>query len=625
MFFKPRDESLSTKIKLADYLINRLSEYGVNEVFQVYGAATGHLVDAFVRAKDIRYIAPFHEQACGFAAEGYAKVSGNFGVAMATSGPGGQNLVTCAGNCYFDSVPCLFITGQIKQQFMRPDKSIRQIGFQESDMVGLMSSVTKYSVMVSKPEDIRYQLEKAVHLMKSGRPGPVHLDIPIDVAKSIVDIDDLFPYDEQVELAYDKDKINQQIDEFLADLQNCERPSLMVGGGVRLAGAEKDILKLGEKLKIPVFPTWNALDIICSDYPYYGGRIGTYGGAGRNFGIQNTDLLLAIGSRISGRITGGNIHSFAREAKKYMVDVDRPALQKKLQQVPFDVCILSDAKLFIQMLLDRIDEIPDFSKWLEKCIYWRNKYDPVTDDMYDTSEYVNQYAFTRILSEEMKSNDILVGDCGGNIVVVNHCFRTKTGQRYFTNNGNSPMGFSFAGAIGAWFASDKEKQNVVCIIGDGGMNMNIQELQTLINYNVGIKVIILNNHIYGITKAFQETNFEGRMEACGPIGYNPPNFLKVAGAYGLQTVSIQGSNYEFIRQQIRDILDHDGPLIVDVNCYEQHTYEPKLIGWETPIEDMYPYLDREEFLENMIIEPLDISLNPDRLVYPTKAGSESME
>lgn len=616
---------MSTKIKLADYLINRLSEYGVKEVFQVYGAATGHLVDAFVRAEGIRYIAPFHEQACGFAAEGYAKVSGNFGVAMATSGPGGQNLVTCAGNCYFDSVPCLFITGQIKQQFMRPDKSIRQIGFQESDMVGLMSSVTKYSVMVSKPEDIRYQLEKAVHLMKSGRPGPVHLDIPIDVAKSIVDIDDLFPYDEQVELAYDRDKINQQIDEFLADLQNCERPSLMVGGGVRLAGAEKDILKLGEKLKIPVFPTWNALDIICSDYPYYGGRIGTYGGAGRNFGIQNTDLLLAIGSRISGRITGGNIHSFAREAKKYMVDVDRPALQKKLQQVPFDVCILSDAKLFIQMLLDRIDEIPDFSKWLEKCIYWRNKYDPVTDDMYDTSEYVNQYAFTRILSEEMKSNDILVGDCGGNIVVVNHCFRTKTGQRYFTNNGNSPMGFSFAGAIGAWFASDKEKQNVVCIIGDGGMNMNIQELQTLINYNVGIKVIILNNHIYGITKAFQETNFEGRMEACGPIGYNPPNFLKVAGAYGLQTVSIQGSNYEFIRQQIRDILDHDGPLIVDVNCYEQHTYEPKLIGWETPIEDMYPYLDREEFLENMIIEPLDISLNPDRLVYPTKAGSESME
>jgi len=616
---------LSNKIKLADYLINRLAEYGIEEVFQVYGAATGHLVDAFVRAKGIRYIAPFHEQACGFAAEGYAKVNGNFGVAMATSGPGGQNLATCAGNCYFDSVPCLFITGQIKQQFMRPDKSIRQIGFQESDMVGLMSTVTKYSVMVTKPEDIRYQLEKCIHIMKSGRPGPVHLDIPIDIAKAMINPDELFPYDVSLEMSYNENKINQQIDEFLEDLKNSERPALMIGGGVRLAGAEKDILELGRILKIPVFPTWNALDIICSDYPYYGGRIGTYGGAGRNFGIQNTDLLLAIGSRISGRITGGNIHSFAREAKKYMVDVDKPGLQKKLQQVPFDVCIYSDAKLFIKLLMNRIDEIPDFSSWMNKCAGWRNKYDPVTPNMFDESEHVNQYAFVRILSEQMKKDDILVGDCGGNIVVINHCFRTKTGQRYFTNNGNSPMGFSFAGAIGAWFASDKERQNVVCIIGDGGMNMNIQELQTLVNYNIGIKVIILNNHIYGITKAFQETNFEGRMEACGPIGYNPPDFIKVAKAYGLDTVRIEGSDYDKIRKQIDDILDHDGPLIIDVNCFEQHTYEPKLIGWETPIEDMYPYLDREEFLENMIIKPLEISLHPERLVYPTLPNAETME
>ena len=615
---------MNKNIKVADYLINRLSEYGVEEVFQFYGAATGHLVDAFVRAENIRYIAPFHEQACGFAAEGYAKVNGNFGVAMATSGPGGQNLITCAGNCFYDSVPCLFITGQIKQQFMRPDKSIRQIGFQESNMTGCFEPVTKYSVMVTKPEDIRYELEKAIHIMKSGRPGPVHLDIPIDVAKAVINLDDLMPYDDAISMSYDEDKINHQINQFLADLKNSKRPALMIGGGVRLAGAEKDILELGNLLKIPVFPTWNALDIICSDYPYYAGRIGTYGGAGRNFGIQNTDLLLAIGSRISGRITGGNIHSFAREAKKYMVDVDKAGLQRKLQQVPFDVCIYSDAKLFIKLLIERAKELPDFSDWMARCESWKNKYDPVTQDMFAPAEHVNQYAFTRVLSEQMKENDILVGDCGGNIVVINHCFKTKTGQRYFTNNGNSPMGFSFAGSIGAWFASDKE-QNVVCIIGDGGMSMNIQELQTLINYNVGVKVIILNNNIYGITKAFQETNFEGRMEACGPVGYNPPDFVKVAEGYGLKTMRIEGSDYDLIREQIDDMLSYDGPLIVDVNCYEQHTYEPKLIGWETPIEDMYPYLPREEFLENMIIEPLDISLNPERLVYPTKVGSESME
>ena len=621
------------KIKLADYLIKRLSEYGVKEVFQVYGAATGHLVDAFVRAPNIRYIAPFHEQACGFAAEGYAKVNGNFGVAMATSGPGGQNLITCAGNCYFDSVPCLFITGQIKQQFMRPDKSIRQIGFQESDQTGCFEPVTKYSVMISKPEDIKYELEKAIHIMKSGRPGPVHLDIPIDVAKAEIEPNNLIGYNEKIDNhVYNLETINLQIDEFLCDLKEASRPVLMIGGGVKLSGAEQEILELGRILRIPVYPTWNALDTICSDYEYYGGRIGTYGGPGRNFGIQNSDLLLAIGSRISGRITGGNIHSFAREAKKYMVDVDKPGLQQKLQQVPFDVCVHSDAKLFIEILIERAsycrsyNYLPDFSGWVDKCTEWKNKYDPVIPEMFDnTQPHVHPYAFMRILSEEMNKDDILVADCGGNVVITNHAFKTKTGQRYFTNNGNSPMGFSFAASIGAWFASDKNRQNVVCVIGDGGMNMNIQELQTLVNYNVAVKVIILNNHIYGITKAFQETNFEGRMEACGPAGYNPPDFIKVAKGYDLDTMQIDGSNYDMIRNQIKQVLSHQGSIIVDVNCHEYHTYDPKLIGWETPIEDMYPYLDREEFLSNMYIKPLEISLHPERLVYPTKDGVETME
>ena len=616
------------KIKLADYLVNRLAQYGVKEVFQVYGAATGHLVDGFVRAKGIRYIAPFHEQACGFAAEGYAKVNGNFGVAMATSGPGGQNLITSAGNCFYDSVPCLFITGQIKLEFMRPTKEIRQVGFQESDQVACFKPVTKYSVMIEKPEDIKYELEKAIHIMKSGRPGPVHLDIPIDIAKAEIDPDKLIGYDTIITGdVFDVDAISDQIDDFIEDLKKAERPVLMIGGGVRLAKAEKAILKLGNLLKIPIYPTWNALDIICDDYKYYAGKIGTYGGEGRNFGIQNSDLLLAIGSRISGRITGGNIHSFAREAKKYMVDIEKPALQKKLQQVPFDVCIHCDAKQFIEKLCCRIrqgreaitehDELPSFAKWTSKCMEWKEKYPTCTPEMFKPRKYVHPYAFMRILSEEMTKNDILVADCGGNVVITNHSFKTKTGQRYFTNNGNSPMGFAFAGAIGAWFASDKEKQNVVCVIGDGGMNMNIQELQTLVNYNVGTKTIILNNNIYGITKAFQKVNFEGRMEACGPIGYTPPNFIKVAKAYGLDTMSINsGMDYDKVREQIREFLSHDGPIIIDVDCKEYHQYDPRIIGWQTPIEDMYPYLDREEFLKNMYIKPLEISMNLDTLTYP---------
>ncbi len=593
-------------MKVADYIINYLADYGIKDVFLVYGAANGDLVDAFTRNDKIRYIATMHEQGGGFAAEGHAKISGKIGVAMATSGPGGMNFVTSIGNCFYDSIPCLFITGQINSKFMRPDKSIRQIGFQETDIVSVVEPMVKYAKTITDPLDVKYQLEKALHLATEGRPGPVLLDIPLDIQQQNVDEKDLLGYDVSLKNTYDLDVINKQIDTYIDDLKNSKRPCLMIGGGVRLSGAVDELLELGRQLKIPMFPTWNALDIVCSDYEYYGGRIGTYGGAGRNFGIQNSDLLLAIGSRISGRITGGNVNTFAREAKKYMVDVDKPGLQKKLQQVPFDECIYSDAKLFINLLIERLkhEDLPSFDGWVDKVMDWKIKYDPVVDTMFESRKYPHPYAFIRILSEEMKSNDIFVADCGGNIVVSNHAFETKTGQRYFTNNGNSPMGFSFAGAIGASIAAD-DSQDVVCVIGDGGFNMNIQELQTIVNYNIPVKTIILNNHIYGITKAFQETNFDGRAEACGPIGYNPPDFKNIVEAYKIPTMVVDdGMDYDKVRAQIKEFLNHKGPIVMDFNCHEYHTYDPKIVGWKTPIEDMYPYLSEDEFNENMYIEPI---------------------
>ncbi len=613
-------------MKVADYIINHLADYGIEDVFLVYGAANGDLVDAFTRNDKIRYVAVMHEQGGGFAAEGHAKISGKIGVAMATSGPGGMNFVTSIGNCFYDSVPCLFITGQINSKFMRPDESIRQIGFQETDIISVVKPMTKYAKTIMNPLDVKYELEKAIHMATEGRPGPVLLDIPIDVQKSDIDENSMMGYDVGLKTMYDIDVITKQVDKYIEDLKNSERPCLMIGGGVRLSGAVDELLELGRELKIPMFPTWNALDIVCSDYEYYGGRIGTYGGAGRNFGIQNSDLLLAIGSRISGRITGGNVHTFAREAKKYMVDVDKAGLQKKLQQVPFDECIYSDAKLFINILKNRLKpawmragsgHLPNFDSWVDKVMDWKEKYDPVTEDMFKPRKYPHPYAFTRILSEEMNDNDIFVADCGGNIVVCNHAFETKVGQRYFTNNGNSPMGFSFAGAIGAALAAD-ESQNVVCVIGDGGFNMNIQELQTIVNYQIPVKTIILNNHIYGITKAFQETNFEGRSEACGPIGYNPPNFVDIIDAYKIPTMVVDdGSDYDEIRKQIRAFLSVQGPVVMDLNCHEYHTYDPKIVGWETPIEDMYPYLSEEEFNENMYIKPIG-----QKRVYPILTENE---
>jgi acetolactate synthase-1/2/3 large subunit len=602
-------------MKVADYVIKFLEDMGIREVFVVYGAANGDLIDAFTRMQKIKYVCTMHEQGGGFAAEGYAKINGNFGVSIATSGPGGMNLVTPIGNCFYDSVPCLFLTGQINSQFLRQDPEIRQVGFQETDIVGIVKPITKYAKMITKAEDVAYELEKAMYHMKVGRPGPVLLDIPLDVQKKEIDPDKLVHFEMQTVNQYACD-VQLKARDFLRDLQKAKRPVIMVGGGAR--SAFHDLKELGRALKIPMFPTWNALDIVCSDDDFYGGRVGTYGGPGRNFAIQNSDLLLTIGSRISGRITGGNVSSFARKAKKYFVDVDPVLLQRKLQQVPADVNVLSDAWGFVRSVLDNVKEIPppDFSWWMNKAIEWREVYDPVKQEHFESSRPdVHPYAFARILSDRCTPNDIIVADCGGNIVVMNHAFKTKSGQRYFTNNGNSPMGFSMCGAIGAWFARHGDgspyknlpknvRGNVVCITGDGGMTMNIQELSTIKNYNVDVKIFIMNNHIYGITKAFQEVNFEGRSEACGPKGYVPPNFIDIAEAYGITTYTIKRNHPTSLALDIDTIFDHSGPMVIDVICDEFHSYYPKISGWKTPIEDMEPYLDRKEFKENMFIDPL---------------------
>ncbi len=598
-------------MKVADYLIKKISEFGIDKVFLVYGAANGDIVDAFTRQDKSKmdYIAVFHEQAGGFAVEGYAKISGKPGVGLATSGPGGQNFVTPIANCFYDSVPAIFITGQVNSQFLRQDQSIRQVGFQETDIVNIVKPITKYSKMITNPQDIRYEIEKSLFLAMDKRPGPVLLDIPIDVQKAEVDPDKLVGFDQDtVKNNYSQEKIIKQIESFLLDLGKSKRPVILVGGGVRISGAVEELIEVGKKLGIPMFPTWNALDCVTSDLSFYGGRVGTYGGRGRNFGIQNSDLLLAVGSRISGRITGGDVKSFARGAKKYLVDVDEGLLQKKFQQVPFDEIIYSDAKLFLNLLSKALDKfkLPDFSSWMTRVAEWRNKYDPVRPEFYNQKRHTNPYVFFRELSNQMGEKDILVGDCGGNIVISNHSFETKKGQRIITNNGNSPMGFSFAGAMGAWVASDK-KHNVVCTIGDGGFNMNIQELQTAKFYNMGFKTFIINNHIYGITKAFQKTNFQGRIEACGPVGYVPPDFIKICNAYGVKTFTINHNSE--ITKVIKEVLDYEGLAVCDVNCHDWHAYEPRIFGF-TPIEDMYPHLPRSEFKSNMIIEPMPGWENP---------------
>lgn len=597
-------------MKLADYVINFLQEQGIKDVFLVYGSANADLVDAFTRNDKINYVATMHEQGAGFAAEGYAQVNNNFGVALATSGPGGMNLITSMGNCYYESIPCLFITGQIKTQFLRKDDLIRQRGFQESDMVGMTKPVTKYSKMIIDPTTIKYELEKAVYIMKSGRPGPVLLDFPIDIQKAEIDPDKLEghrpPKKDLISLLGFCAKLKK-------DLIKSKRPCFLIGGGAKNSPIIQQLMK---KMKIPAFPTWNALDVVTSDNKYFGGRVGTYGGEGRNFAIQNCDLMICLGTRVSGRITGGNPSSFTRDAKKYMINLDSSLFNSDLHDVKFDETLECNVATFCAHFMKYIPETGyEKKEWLDYVMTMKERYGfQKSISVEDEDKVIDPYMFIQILSEECKKDDIIITDCGGNVVIMNQAFKTKIGQKFFSNNGNSPMGFSMCGAMGAWFASNNKigKYRVICVIGDGGMNMNIQELQTLKNYEIGIKVFILNNHIYGITKAFQKTNFEGRMEACGPIGYSPPNFEQICEAYEIDYQIIDYNNEEYIRLMVMQALewDNNAPLVVDVNIHEHHKYEPRVVGWDTPIEDMYPYIDRKEFEENMIIDIAHDYMNP---------------
>ena len=394
-------------MKVADLIINFYAKKGIDKAFVVYGAANGDLIDSFTRTNQIKYVSTFHEQAAGFAAEGYQKIKNLPGLAISTSGPGATNMITSIANCFYESIPCIFLSGQINSKFLRPHEGIRQIGFQETDLISLVKPITKYCKIVKNPEDILYELEKSYYFAMEGRRGPVVLDLPIDVQKSDVDPAKLSTFSPSVfEKKFDLEKVKSQIEEYFVDLQKAKRPCFLIGGGIKITNNVNKLNNILNKIDLPSFVTWNGIDVVASDRKYYGGRVGTYGGAGRNFGIQNSDLLFAIGSRVSGRITGGNVSSFARKAKKYITDIDPELLDKKYQQVPFDQNIYCDLdnflKIFEEVLEDKINHIPDFKDWKTKVYGWRDKYDPVLEVAskknsytFENKKYVHPYYFMK--------------------------------------------------------------------------------------------------------------------------------------------------------------------------------------------------------------------------------------
>ena len=614
-------------MKLADYVVDYIASLGTRHVFLVTGGAIVHVVDAAYRRsfekKDIECVCVQHEQAGAMAAEAYSRLGPGIGVAMATSGPGATNFLTGLCGCWFDSIPALFISGQVSmpESCDAVKTKPRQVGFQETDAVGIMTPVTKFAAKVADPKTIKYFLDKAVYMAKEGRPGPSLIDLPLDVQVADINPAELVGFDPQKEkdastTTDSEEVIKKKIDEVTALMEKAERPVVLFAGGVKLAKAEKEAMEFAETLGYPILVSWGAFDILPHDHPQFVGHIGVYGNRGANFAVQNADLLITLGSRLDTRQTGGRVATFARGAKKVMVDIDKNEILKG-RGLSIDVGICADVKKFLDLFKPKLSRIklPDIKAWRKRTEEWRSKY-PAVLDTYYKQDKISSYAFLKILSDELAENEVIIVDEGGNLVWTMQSFAIKKGQKLISTFGNSPMGYALPASIGAAFAINKKQ--LVCIDGDGGFQLNIQELQTVKYYNLPIKIFIMNNRSMGIIKQFQDLYFDSHYYASSPpYGYSAPDFVQVAKAYGIEAFAIKKPGE--IKDGIQKALRHDGPILCDVYIDENQKLNPKL-EFGRPLEDMTPYLSREEFLSNMIVEPL-----PESREIPKKSGWQTLK
>lgn len=597
-------------MKLSDYLVQYLVDCGISHVFIVVGGACAHIIDSLGRNDNIDYVCVQHEQAAGMAADAYSRITNNFGVAVATSGPGATNLLTALCCSWFDSIPCLFITGQVNRAELKNKKKVRQLGFQETDIVKIASSITKFAVTVKKPGKIKYYLDRALYEAKSGRPGPVLIDIPLDVQHAKLNIKKLEGFRPAVKKRSGK-PLKKKIAECLKLMSGARRPVLLVGAGIRIGKATLKFKQFAESLGWPVVSTWSGIDLLPHKHPQYVGQIGIYGNRGANFTVQNCDLLIAIGSRLDTRQTGGEPATFARGARKVVVDIDQEELEKG--RVAIDVPINLDASDFLSQisLASAKLKLPEISSWVARCGEWKNKYPGILQLAYYKQKFfVNPYVFIDRLSSILSNDAVIVCDIGANTAWTMQAFKIKEGQRIVSALGFGPMGYGLGAAIGACLAQSKtqHKKPVICILGDGGMQVNIQELQTIVHYKLPIKIFVLNNNSYGIIKQFQDTYFDSAYYASGS-GYSCPDFIKIGKAYGLLTKSIKNHGQLTV---IEEVLRAKRAVLCNIAVSENQKIIPKLEAIQNskgqyiskPIEDQWPYLDRREFLENMIIDPM---------------------
>jgi acetolactate synthase-1/2/3 large subunit len=596
-------------IRLSEYVINFLSGQGVKHVFMVSGGGGMFLIDSLGRSKYTEYVCNRHEQASAMSAEGYQRVTGNLGAALVTTGPAGTNAITGLACSWNDSIPVVIISGQVATRFLMGDTGLRQRGTHEADIISIVRSLTKYAVTIKDAREIRYHMEKAVYLARNGRPGPVWLDIPLDIQAAIIDETKLKPFSAEKENIVNIPKIDKKtIEEISGLLIKSRRPIIVAGNGIRLAGLQEEFIRFVEARRVPVVTTKLGFDLIHDAHKLLAGRIGTYGQRAGNFAVSNADLVLVLGSRLTLATTGYQAEWFARGAKKVVVDID--PRQLKYLNIKADIKVHADLKDFLPELKRALkNNAPDTDMWIRRCLDWRKRYPAVLPQWRKEKKYVNPYCFFEELSEELDSDDIIITDQGATFYCSTPAFKLKKGQRFFTNGGFSPMGYGLPAALGACFANNRKR--IICAHGEGGLEMNIQELQTVVQYKLPIKLFVFNNRGYLSIKHTQSAYFKGFFVGSDPSsGVTCPDMVKIAGAYGIPSIKIK--NHDGMRAKIRSALSIDGPVLIEVVLHPMQPFIPRVTSERTadgkfvskPLEDMYPFLGRKEFVSNMTVKPV---------------------
>ncbi|MBI5680691.1 MAG: thiamine pyrophosphate-binding protein [Methanobacterium sp.] len=579
-------------MKLSDYIIDFLVEEGVTHIFEVCGGALGHIIDSLYDRTDISSVPMHHEMAAAIAAEGYSRVSGNVGVAMATSGPGATNLITGIGSCFFDSIPSLFITGQVNTYEFKFDKDVRQIGFQETDIVSIVKPIVKDAEIITDEKCIKYTLEKYIHTARDGRPGPVLLDIPLNIQRADIDPSKISSY-ENINI-FNESIDSEIIKDILKFISESSRPVILAGGGIRLSHAEEEILKFVDKTGIPVVTSLMGLDAFPHDHESFVGMIGTYGNRHANLTLANADLLIVLGSRLDTRQTGTIAESFARGAKIIHVDIDPSELNNKIKS---DISINSDVKMFLMELNENIGKQTreKLEPWQNTIKTFKKKYphfkEPINEDIHPNH-------LMHKLSEFLPEDAIICVDVGQNQMWASQSIEIKKSQRFLTQGGMASIGSALPMAIGASFA--QPNKTIVVITGDGGFQLNTQELQTVFHHNLPIKIVLLNNHSYGMIRQFQEQYFDCRFQSTGR-GYSCPDFQKVVTAYGIDSMQINSNNE--INGVFKRLFNDKSPMFLEVLINPDHKALPKL-SVNMPLEDQEPLLPFDELRSNMFIDVL---------------------